>query len=216
MNPPSSASRVRDLGRTAEALELLAIGLTQTEVAEVMNVTRQTVSYWVRGHEIPVIEAPAELSSTRAKVVWETFMRERRKRRKEAVGSGEADLADPEGSEPGVTEPVLNELQWAAAGMLARGKPKNAVAKALGLSVQTVRAWAKQPAFIREFERVQASSQDPNPRGILLDALSARKDDSCDWTNRVKAALALIELGPESGDDHGGARITVVDPESLP
>ncbi len=91
----------------------------------------------------------------------------------------------------------MTEKQLAAAGMLGRGRSVKRVAETLGISTRTVERWRKVPGFAGEVEGVQANSQQPNARGVLLDALSARRDDGVDWSARLRAAQQLLALDDE-------------------
>jgi transposase len=89
----------------------------------------------------------------------------------------------------------VNEVQRVSAGMLGRGKSQNAVAKFAGVTTRTIQNWIRDvDGFAEEVKRVRASSKRPEPRGVLLDALSARRDDGVDWTARVRAAEKLLSL----------------------
>lgn len=97
---------------------------------------------------------------------------------------------------------MLTEVQRTTAGLLARGRSARSLAKQLSIGRDTIRAWQRNAEFIAEFERVTARLQNPHdPHGLLLDALQARKDDQIDWPSRLRAALALLELGEDSADD---------------
>jgi len=89
---------------------------------------------------------------------------------------------------------MLTETQAAAAGLLARGKSGRFVQKTLGIGWATLRAWKDDPEFQREYERVRARGGAPDPRGTLIDALAARRDDGVDSPSRVRAAITLIDL----------------------
>jgi transposase-like protein len=96
----------------------------------------------------------------------------------------------------------VTEVQLAAAGMLGRGKTYGAVARTVGVSERTLYNWAaKVPGFAEEVERVRALSSNPEPRGVLLDALSARRDDGVDWNARVRAAEKLLALPVDEPED---------------
>jgi len=95
----------------------------------------------------------------------------------------------------------VTEVQLAAAGMLGRGKTYGAVARTVGVSERTLYNWAKVPGFTEEIERVRALSSNPEPRGVLLDALSARRDDGVDWNARVRAAEKLLALPVDEPED---------------
>ncbi len=88
----------------------------------------------------------------------------------------------------------MNEKQLAAAGMLGRGRSVQTVADTLERSARTIERWRKLPGFAAEVERVRANSERPNARGVLLDALSARRDDGVDWSARLRAAQQLLTL----------------------
>jgi hypothetical protein len=106
----------------------------------------------------------------------------------------------------------LTELQRVAAGMIGRGTTHAAVTEAIGPSKSTLQRWRKMPAFEAEVERVRASSEKPDARGVLLDALSAHRSDGADWPTRVRAAIALTGLPGtvDPTDTHAGPKITVV------
>ncbi len=105
----------------------------------------------------------------------------------------------------------MTEVQLAAAGMLGRGKTHAAVARTVGVSERTIHNWRKLPGFAEEVERVRALSSNPEPRGVLLDALSARRDDGVDWSARVRAAEKLLALPDDEPEDEPG-RIIVYAP----
>jgi hypothetical protein len=93
----------------------------------------------------------------------------------------------------------MDERQLAAARMLGRGRSTETVADTVGRSARTIERWRELPGFAAEVERVRANSERPNARGVLLDALSARRDDGVDWSARLRAAqhlLALEQDGP--------------------
>lgn len=90
---------------------------------------------------------------------------------------------------------AITPVQRTAAQLLARGLPAQAVADIVNTSSRTIRNWKHIPEFQRVLAETAAATRDAtDPRGVLIDALTARKDDGIDWTNRVKAALALEEL----------------------
>ena len=89
----------------------------------------------------------------------------------------------------------MTEKQLAAAGMLGRGRSASVVAETLDVSTRTIERWRTLPGFAAEVERVRANSDHPTPRGVLLDALSARRDDGVDWSARLRAAQQLLALG---------------------
>jgi transposase-like protein len=95
----------------------------------------------------------------------------------------------------------VTEVQLAAAGMLGRGKTYGAVARTVGVSERTLYNWAKVPGFAEEVERVRALSSRPEPRGVLLDALSARRNDGVDWNARLRAAEKLLALPDDEPED---------------
>jgi hypothetical protein len=76
----------------------------------------------------------------------------------------------------------VTEKQLAAAGMLGRGRSTSTVAETLGISARTIERWQKLAGFAAEVARVRGNSERPTPRGVLLDALSARRDDGIDWS----------------------------------
>ena len=88
----------------------------------------------------------------------------------------------------------MTEKQLAAAGMLGRGRSAKTVAETLEVSTRTIERWRKLPGFGDEVERVRAHSGRPHARGVLLDALSARRDDGVDWSARLRAAQQLLAL----------------------
>lgn len=89
--------------------------------------------------------------------------------------------------------PALSPVQRTAAQLLGRGLTIAAVAEVVGVEQRTIYRWKQRDDFQDE---VTATREIPvrDPRGVLIDALTARKDDKIDWTNRVKAAMALMEL----------------------
>jgi len=91
----------------------------------------------------------------------------------------------------------MNEKQLAAAGMLGRGRSMQTVADTVDRSTRTIERWRKLPGFAAEVERVRANSERPSARGVLLDALSARRDDGIDWSARLRAAQQLLALEDE-------------------
>ena len=91
----------------------------------------------------------------------------------------------------------MNEKQLAAAGMLGRGRSTKTVADTLDVSTRTIERWRKLPGFADEVERVRANSERPTARGVLLDALSARRDDGVDWSARLRATQQLLALEDE-------------------
>jgi len=95
---------------------------------------------------------------------------------------------------------MITDRQMAVAGMLGRGYSMRHVAVALGVAKSTIARWKQDPLFVAEVERARATRLAPTPRGTLLDALSARRDDGIDWPSRVRAALALLELDEEDED----------------
>jgi hypothetical protein len=108
----------------------------------------------------------------------------------------------------------LTEIQRVAAAMLGRGKTRKAVAAKLEVTERTITRWRKLSEFAEEEQRVRVNSSSADPRGVLIDALSARKDDDIDWQSRLKAAFAL--LGDDTAmppnhdeDDYDGPLIRV-------
>jgi transposase-like protein len=95
--------------------------------------------------------------------------------------------------------------------MLGRGKTCAAVARTVDVSERTLYNWAKVPGFTEEVERVRALSSKPEPRGVLLDALSARRDDGVDWSARVRAAEKLLALPDDEPEDEP-ARVIIYAP----
>ena len=91
----------------------------------------------------------------------------------------------------------MTEKRLAAAGMLGRGRSAQTVAETLDVSTRTIERWRKLPGFAAEVERVRANSERPSARGVLLDALSARRDDGVDWSARLRAAQQLLALEDE-------------------
>jgi len=88
--------------------------------------------------------------------------------------------------------------------MLARGRSGRFVMRSLGIGWATLRAWKDDPEFRREYERILARGGEPDPRGTLIDALSARRDDGVDWPSRVRAASMLIDLQSAPAPDDAG------------
>lgn len=100
---------------------------------------------------------------------------------------------------------AITPVQRTAAQLLARGLTVEAVAGVVNVSTRTIRNWKHIPEFQRTLTETAAATRDAtDPRGVLIDALTARKDDGIDWTNRVKAALALEEL--DARESTPGAR----------
>jgi len=88
-----------------------------------------------------------------------------------------------------------------------------AVARTVGVSERTLYNWAaKVPGFAEEVERVCALSSKPEPRGVLLDALSARRDDGVDWGNRLRAAEKLLTLPDDEPEEEPGRVIVYAPP----
>jgi hypothetical protein len=108
----------------------------------------------------------------------------------------------------------LTEVQRVSAGMIGRGQPYAAITKLLGPSSKTLQRWRKIAAFEAEVQRVQVSSEKPEPRGVLLDALSAHRGDGADWPTRVKAAMALAAMPdePDNGPAHDGPTMVIYEP----
>jgi hypothetical protein len=99
----------------------------------------------------------------------------------------------------------LTEIQRIAAAQFGRGKTRKAIANRLEVTERTLTRWRKLPEFQAEEQRVRVNSSSADPRGVLVDALSARRDDGIDWQSRLKAAFALLgdrtEMPPEEDDD---------------
>ena len=99
--------------------------------------------------------------------------------------------------------------------MLGRGRQVKAVAETLGVNPRTVSRWRRVPAFAAEEERARASAERPSPRGVLLDALMATRNDGVDWPSRLAAARALLANGAELLEDarpaQAGPHVTVVE-----
>jgi hypothetical protein len=107
----------------------------------------------------------------------------------------------------------VNERQVAAAGMLGRGRSAKHTAETLAVAPRTIERWlADLPGFREEVERVRANSDRPDPAGVFLDALSARRDDGVDWNARLRAAQELLDRDLLDGSAHDGPRIEVVVP----
>ena len=104
----------------------------------------------------------------------------------------------------------MNEKQLAAAGMLGRGRSTNKVHETLDVSTRTIERWRKLPGFAAEVARVRASSERPNARGVLLDALSARRDDGVDWSARLRAAQQLLTLDEDDPELAGPRSVLYV------
>jgi hypothetical protein len=110
----------------------------------------------------------------------------------------------------------VTEVQLAAAGMLGRGKSQKAVARFAGVTTRTIQNWIRDlPGFADEVERVRASSSKPEPRGVLLDALSARRDDGVDWNARVRAAERLLSIPDDEPESEPGRIIVYAPPAEV-
>ncbi len=96
---------------------------------------------------------------------------------------------------------MLSESQVTCARMIARGHSRRMIARTLHIGRETIRQWERDPEFAQEVERAVERGGAPDPRGVLLDALTARRDDGVDWQARLKAAFALLEENETSGDD---------------
>ena len=99
--------------------------------------------------------------------------------------------------------------------MLGRGRGVAATAKTCDRSERTIKRWtAGLPGFAEEIERVRASAAKPDPRGTLIDSLSATRDDRVDWQSRIAGAKALLATGYFDQDEDGpvptGPTITVL------
>jgi hypothetical protein len=79
------ATSLKQVQRRKAALELLGLGLTTQEVAGVLGCSRTTLWRETRGHAIPVLECPSELTTPRARTVWRLMMRDRRRNRQEGM-----------------------------------------------------------------------------------------------------------------------------------
>lgn len=91
--------------------------------------------------------------------------------------------------------PRDHDLMVTAARLVGIGHSYVAAADAVGRDESTIRRWSKLPAFQAERERAREESIDPSPRRVLIDALSATKDNgSPDWNARLRAAEHLLEL----------------------
>jgi len=66
------------------------------------------------------------------------------------------------------------------------------VADTLERSTRTIERWRELPGFAAEVERVRANSERPNARGVLVDALSARRDDGVDWAGALDSVQAWV------------------------
>jgi hypothetical protein len=104
----------------------------------------------------------------------------------------------------------MNEKQLAAAGMLGRGRSTKKVHETLDVSTCTIERWRKLPDFAAEVARVRASSERPNARGVLLDALFARRDDGVDWSARLRAAQQLLALAEDDPEVSGPRSVLYV------
>jgi hypothetical protein len=87
--------------------------------------------------------------------------------------------------------------------MLARGRSGRFVQRTLGIGWHTLHEWQDDPDFQRERDRILARGGEPDPRGTLIDALAARRDDGVDWPSRVRAASMLIEMDAMPATDDG-------------
>jgi len=95
--------------------------------------------------------------------------------------------------------PRDHDLMVTAARLVGIGHSYVAAARAVGRDESTIRRWSKLPAFQAERERAREESIDPSPRRVLIDALSATKDNgSPDWNARLRAAERLLELEGKS------------------
>ena len=109
----------------------------------------------------------------------------------------------------------LTETQRVVASMIGRGKSTQHCSDVMGPSTRTIARWKNLPAFAAEVERARESSERPDPRGTLIDALSARRDDGIDWAARLTASRALLANGSELLEDgaatsSSGPTITVL------
>lgn len=103
-------------------------------------------------------------------------------------------MAQTEGSQH-IPTPGLTVLQRTAASLLARGRNRQQVAVALGVSVGTLSKWRRLPAFQEAEAEAAETARTTTVRGIIMDAmLSARRDDGVDWTARLRAAAMLDQL----------------------
>jgi hypothetical protein len=74
----------------------------------------------------------------------------------------------------------------------------------VGVHARTVTRWRSIPDFKAEEERAREQSAKPDPRGTLLDALSATRTDGIDWQARIQAARQLLDRGMLDDPDGGG------------
>ena len=96
-------------------------------------------------------------------------------------------------------KPRDHDLMVTAARLVGIGHSYVAAADAVDRDESTIRRWSKLPAFQAERERAREESIDPSPRRVLIDALSATKDNgSPDWNARLRAAEHLLELEAHS------------------
>jgi transposase len=90
----------------------------------------------------------------------------------------------------------LTTEQHAAASLIGAGRIYQEVADEIGVHIGTIKRWMQRQDFREAVQRAKhvANGTPDSPVDVLRAALVARKDDGVDWTNRVKASLALIEL----------------------
>ncbi len=101
-------------------------------------------------------------------------------------------------------KPRDHDLMLTAARLVGIGHTYVAAGRAVSRDESTIRRWSKLSAFQAERERAREESVDPSPRRVLIDALTATKDNgSPDWNARLRAAGHLLELEaqPPSPDE---------------